>query len=97
MQINSKKVPPPLIRGQSSKSPKLSGLFEFNNKQKYDQMEDDYYDEDAEMYFNEQRGHNFQISDDPKQQNYMSNPEEDLMKLCKDHECLIGEYIHTLL
>lgn len=82
----------PFYRGQSTKNPKAGGLNDYAMQGKYSDPED-FFDDDEAEYMREPRQHNFYPSGavKPAFQDYEfeANTEEDLMKLCKDHENLI--------
>lgn len=87
---SGKKNQIPIHRGYSSKNPKTSGLA-FPSKQRL--VEEDYYFEDDEAEVIEQRQHNFKIGGavKPAAKNYTNEltSEDDLLRLCKEHENLI--------
>lgn len=89
---NKKGAQIPFYRGQSTKNTKEGGLADYAMQGKYSDTED-YFDEEEAEYMREPRQHNFYPSGAVKpafqDYEYEANTEEDLMKLCKDHENLI--------
>lgn len=81
-------------RGFSSKVPKLNNFAEIQSK-KYedDDMEDEYFDEPAPYQNKEGYHHNFHpsgaVKPVSKKNDLDGSTEEDLVRLCKDHENLI--------
>lgn len=94
---SSKKVVPQFHRGFSTKNPKMNNLVDFQ-KQQFDEMEDiedEFFEESEDYKSGSEVIHNFHPSGAPKsgQQDVdfdiEGNSEEELVKLCKDHENLI--------
>jgi len=86
-----KQAPPEFHRGFSTKAPKLGG-FE-NPKNRNAMYQDAFFDDEEVEMAREPRGHNFHPGSSNKQMakdyDYDVSSEEDLIKLCQDHENLI--------
>jgi hypothetical protein len=93
MNSAKKQSPPEFHRGFSTKASKLSVLDGPKNKHPMYQDQDAFFEDEEMELTREPRGHNFHPAGAIKQMSkgydYDVSSEEDLIKLCQDHENLI--------